>query len=194
MFIAFEGIDGSGKSTISSLLRKYLEDRGWNVVLTHEPQDLSLRHPSHEDAMNGFLMFYKFMADRVSHMSSMEKSLGDGKVVISDRYLLSTLAYQGPLMESFFGDYQRTVQWMMDASRPVKLMPDVTFLMDASPAVTLGRIREKKKDAFEKEEYLTRVREYYLRCKWPNKVVIEATRNLEECFAVVTGTIDALMA
>ena len=194
MFIAFEGIDGSGKSSLSSLLRKYLEDRGWDVILTHEPQDESLRHPSQEDAMNGFLMFYRFMADRVVHMSYMEKFLRDGKVVISDRYLLSTMAYQGPQMESFFGGYQNTVQWMNDASRPVKLMPDITFLMDALPSVTLSRIRDKKKDAFEKEEYLTRVREYYLRCRWPNKVVIDATKSLEECLSVVTGTIDALMS
>ncbi len=193
MFIAFEGIDGSGKSTISSRLAGYLKGKGMELLLTSEPQDESLRHPSQEDAMNGFLMFYRFMADRISHLRTLENSIAEGKIVISDRYMLSTIAYQGPLLEKFFGSYEETMRWMNEASRPVTLLPDVTFLLDAPPALALKRISGKAREAFEREDYLTKVRDYYLRARWPNMVIMDAGLSIEECMTVVIETLEKLL-
>lgn len=90
MFIVFEGIDGAGKTTQAKLLSKYLkDDEGHDVVLTSEPYKLDKTRRHH---------YLDYFADRKKHIDEVIKpALKAGKIVISDRYHLSTLAYQSPL-------------------------------------------------------------------------------------------------
>src|SRR5690349_10884951 len=101
-FISIEGIDGAGKSTISTLLAEKLQESGYAVLLTREPggtvvgakiRELLISSPTGLAAEAGFLLF---AADRAEHVHAVvQPALAAGKIVISDRFSDSSLAYQG---------------------------------------------------------------------------------------------------
>lgn len=143
LFISFEGIDKSGKSTQAKKLVEYLQGRGYDVVATYEPGSTELgqkiRHlvldwKPHGDIDAGAEMFL-FAADRAQHVNTLIRpALAKGKVVISVRYVDSTLAYQG---------YGRGLNLRdLNAIQKVAtggLMPDITVWVD----VDLRTARER---------------------------------------------------
>lgn len=167
MFITFEGPEGSGKSTHIRRLKSYLEGKGRRVLLTREPGGTQvgkfireiLLNP--ESVLDETTEVYLFAADRSEHVSKIIlPALAEGKWVISDRFVDSTLAYQigGRGLPE---DLVRYIN-MISAKG---LAPDLTLLLDVSPEIGIKRaVVNGAADRFEKEkiEFHQRVREKYL--------------------------------
>nr|WP_247676807.1 dTMP kinase [Leisingera sp. HS039] len=153
MFITFEGIDGSGKSTQCRLLAETLRDAGRDVVLTREPggspgaeEIRRLVLEGDPDRWSAETELLLFMAARRDHLErTIEPALTAGKVVICDRFADSTRMYQGLSR----GDLRAAVDQMH------KLMitrePDLTLLIDMDPSTGLARARGRqgKEERFE---------------------------------------------
>ena len=175
-FITFEGIEGSGKSTQIALLSEALHARGHAHVLTREPGGTpageSIRALLLDSATRigppAELLLYA--AARVEHLERIIRpALASGRLVLCDRYLDATRAYQG---------YGRglPLAWIesLHAHEPLRLAPDRTVLIDLDPAIGLGRARRRNRKAvkqaaqdegrFEAEDlaFHRRVRDGYL--------------------------------
>jgi len=192
LFVAIEGIDGSGKTTVSRHLAKSFEDQGIKVFLTREPTEDLPETMIRSNFNNGVALFFLFMADRAKHEDTIAMKLSENYLVISDRFLASSFAYQGPIIEKYFGNFEDTFKWMRMVSMPLKLLPDITFLLDIDPVMAMERIRNREKSLFEKPEYLAQVRKYYLATASSNTVVLNAGLPLEEKLAVMMETINSL--
>lgn len=185
MFITFEGIDGAGKSTQMRLLGGLLMEKGYKAILTQEPRgspfgvsawELAL-HPSLSSTTTA-LVFMSAMAYNLE--STILPSLKAGQVVLCDRWLDSTLAYQG------YGA-GCDIHWLEETARGALngFRPQITFLMDIPVPLALDRIarRKQKQDRFEaSSEYLQRVRDGYLElaATEPERfVVLDATQPID---------------
>ena len=166
MFITFEGPEGCGKSTHSKKLKAYLEARGYGVVLTREPggtlvgKEIRALLLNPESVLDETTEVYLFAADRSEHVSKIIlPALKEGKIVISDRYIDSTIAYQTG-GRGLPEDLVRYVNMVSSKG----LIPDLTILLDVTPEVGLKRATQHNAaDRFEKEtlEFHRRVREVY---------------------------------
>ncbi len=132
LFISFEGIDGVGKSTQADLMESYLSSRGLEVVRTLEPggTDLGveirhlLLHRKGEVSVRSEALLYA--ADRAHHVASkIRPALAKGQIVISDRYLDSSVAYQGAGRQLDLTEVRDLSLWAVD-----NLLPDLTVLLD----------------------------------------------------------------
>ena len=167
MFITFEGPEGCGKSTHSKRLKNYLESKDREVILTHEPGGTQLgKHIREllldpESVLSKNTEVYLFAADRSEHVNKIIlPALSQGKIVISDRFTDSTLAYQiGG--RGFPEDLVRYINMISSGG----LIPDLTILLDVSSEMGIKRATELGSlDRFEKEkiEFHKKVREKYL--------------------------------
>lgn len=160
ILIAFEGIDGAGKTTQANLLRDALTAVGETVILTKEPTNGKWGSLLRESATSGRLPpeeeLKAFEEDRKEHLSTLiEPSLAAGNVVILDRYFYSTVAYQG---------HRRGSPHDIDARMcSFSRIPDITLLLDADPAVCLTRItkRDERPNLFERVDELEGVRSIF---------------------------------
>lgn len=133
MFISFEGIEGSGKSTAQRLLAEHLQGLGYDPLLTREPGGCALGRslrPILLDARTRGLSsraeLYLFLADRAQHVAEVIRpALEAGQTVLCDRYADSTLAYQG-YGRSLDPEHLRRINDMATGG----LMPDLTLLLD----------------------------------------------------------------
>ena len=186
-FIVFEGIDGSGKSTQAKLLKAYLENTNIECVSTLEPTYGRVGTLLHEilsgkEKADPGVIAALFAADRLEHISEMEKSLKEGKTVISDRYYLSSLAYQST-------DLPYEWVYALNERAMSILKPDYTFFVDVSPENSLSRI-EKGRESFEiyeNLEKLSHVRNKYLEIidklsSDENIFIIDGNKPVEEVF------------
>ncbi|HVU60289.1 MAG TPA: dTMP kinase [Mycobacteriales bacterium] len=166
LFIAFEGGEGAGKSTQVQLLAAELREAGYEVVVTFEPgatpigaklrQVLLARESAELSAVAEVLLY---AADRAQHVSEVVRpALERGAVVISDRYVDSTLAYQGAGRSLPDSEVRRLSAWATDG-----LLPDLTVVLDIAPEVGLRR-RGGPGDRLEDEsvEFHRRVRAMFL--------------------------------
>lgn len=147
LFITFEGIDGCGKTTQLSLLRDYLVNKGYDVIVTREPGG---NHQLGKDIRNILLYtkcelddkaeMFLFLADRAQHINKfILPNLKEGKIVLCDRHTDSTLAYQG------YGRGQNLEEiiYLNDiATNNIK--PDLTFLYDIDVATSNLRVGNEK--------------------------------------------------
>ena len=175
MFITFEGIEGSGKSTALLLLAQELERRGFDVLRTREPGGCGLGRairPILLDArtrsLNMRAELYLFLADRAQHVAEVIRpALEAGQIVLCDRYTDSTLAYQG-YGRGLDPEKLRRINEMATGG----LAPDLTLLMDLPVGLGLERaglrnqrqgtvISEGRFDA-ESMDFHERVRQGYL--------------------------------
>ncbi|MEY3662875.1 MAG: hypothetical protein RI919_391, partial [Actinomycetota bacterium] len=140
MFISFEGIDGVGKSTQADLLEAYLVGLSREVVRTLEPggselgRDIRklLLHSGHVDARAEALLY---AADRAHHVATVIRpALADGKVVITDRYLDSSVAYQGAGRILGATEVRELSMWAIQG-----LLPALTVLLDLDAASAVAR-------------------------------------------------------
>lgn len=164
LFVAFEGGDGAGKSTQLELLGQAVAALGREVVVTREPGGTELGAAIRQLLLHGEGVSPRaeallFAADRAEHVASViEPGLARGAVVISDRYVDSTLAYQGARQELAGGELIALSRFATGGR-----VPDLTVLLDVSPAV--GRLRRQGGDdriEAESDAYHSRVREGFL--------------------------------
>lgn len=169
LFIVFEGIDGTGKSTQMRLLAERLRANGKTVELTAEPTDMPdgkrLRQVlAGKEPANNAKIAALFLLDRIGHNTDpeqgIEKMLSDGKTVLSDRYYYSSLAYQGG------GD---DFQWVADMNLncPAIRKPDGCIFLDMEPEDSMARIRARAGEgAVELEIYETLDKQAAIRARF----------------------------
>jgi dTMP kinase len=142
LFFSFEGVEGSGKSTQVKLLAEYLEAKGYEVVLTREPGGSPISDEirkilltSSTDGISPKAELLLFLASRAEHVEKIIRpALEKGKVVITDRYTDSSLAYQGEARSLTMEDVSKLNDFATS-----NLYPDLTFLLDLDPENGLKR-------------------------------------------------------
>ena len=175
MFISFEGIEGSGKTTQIQGVRSYLRHKGHDVVVTREPggskigrQIRSILLDSKNKGLNSLAELLLYMADRAQHLAEIVKPhLSSGKIIICDRYYDATIAYQGYAMGLDIDLISR-----LHGLAFADYKPDITLLLDLPPETGLGRAwrqiengqRTETETRFEEEalDFHRRVRAGYL--------------------------------
>lgn len=201
MFITFEGIDGVGKSTQLDLLEKYLVAEGKEVLRTLEPggtelgQEIRhlLLHRKGDVSPRAEALLYA--ADRAHHVETkIRPALAAGKVVLSDRYFDSSVAYQGAARELDVEEVKQISLWAID-----HLIPDLTVLLDLPADEALARRSNKgtEPDRLEREqlEFFERARSEYLSmASEPRFLVIDATNSVEQIHQQVLGRVTTLLA
>jgi len=158
VFICIEGIDASGKSTQARWLVRNLRRRGFDAIYTTEPSEgevgsfirrYVLQRKRRVPAVVEALLF---AVDRVDHVESrIEPALESGKIVVSDRYVYSSLAYQGAA--------GLDIGWITQINR-MALPPDLVIYLDVPPEVVVKRMR-RRRSVMETLENLRRVQEVY---------------------------------
>ena len=165
-FFVLEGIDGTGKSTVAREVQRLLMEKlNEDVILTAEPTSTwlgdNVRRSNKED-VNPFVETFLFLADRAQHTEHIKGWLTSGKIVLSDRYYASTLAYQGVALRPLLG--AKTFEWLKIINEPVIIRPRVTFLFRLDPEESLARIGGREyKAKFEELAYLRNVELVYER-------------------------------
>jgi len=160
IFIVLDGIDGSGTSTHSKLLAGFLSLKGLNVYITQEPSNSDigklLRTYLKDDRIPASIDALLFAADRVVHFENeIKEKLEEGYIVISDRYIESSIAYQSCQSEKI------TIDWVKDLNKFAG-KPDLTIILDIDPKLSLARKQHKVLDKFEDTSLLEKVRQVYL--------------------------------
>lgn len=156
MFIVFEGIDGSGKSSVISRLKENLERYNQKVKITAEPSRGDIgEYVLSTSGLTPETEALLFTADRAMHTKDIKKWMSKGDIVICDRYFGSTLAYQSAA--------GMDINWLKAINSGVAIRPDVTILMDIDPEISLKRVNARgERSRFEKLNYLRKVRNAYL--------------------------------
>lgn len=167
-FVTLEGGDGSGKSTQAALLERWLADAGHEVVRTREPGGTPLgveirrlvQHTEGHVAPRAEALLYA--ADRAHHIATLVRpALERGAIVLQDRYLDSSVAYQGAGRELEPAQIRDLSLWAVDG-----LLPDLTILLDLDPEVGRARMAEREHAPYDRLEdtgldFAQRVREAY---------------------------------
>ena len=202
LFISMEGPDGSGKSTQIELLKQYFEETGKEVIITREPGGNRISEAIREIILNKeftemsptteMLLYASARAQLISEV--IAPAIDSGKMVISDRFVDSSLVYQGlarglgvenvyEVNKHAIGDY----------------MPDITFMFDLPAEVGLSRKKDQKElDRMELEglEFHKKVAEGYreMAQRFPERItVIDATLPVTEIYGIVVEHVKGLM-
>lgn len=199
VFITFEGIDGVGKSTQLDLLEKYFQSSGKEVLRTLEPggtelgQEIRhlLLHRKGDVSPRSEALLYA--ADRAHHVATkIRPALAAGKVVLSDRYFDSSVAYQGAARELNVDEVRDISLWAVD-----NLIPDLTVLLDLPADLAMARRSSKgtEPDRLESErvEFFERARDEYLRrAQEPRFLIVDARQSIDEIHAQVLERVKSL--
>lgn len=199
IFIAFEGGEGSGKSTQTRILQSWLEAKGLPVLLTREPGGTALgwelRHilldlSSNEVALKTEALL--FAADRAEHMAKViHPALSRGDIVICDRYVDSFIAYENGGRQLHSDDVLRISRWATDA-----LVPDLTILLDIAPHTGLSRRGELDRMESQPIDFHERVRASFLELasKEPDRyLVVDAEQTSEVISAIIKQRCDVFL-
>lgn len=203
IFITFEGGDGSGKSTQAGLLAQWLTDAGHTVVRTREPggttvgdelREIVLHSEGHIDARAEALIF---AASRAQHVAEkVRPALERGEIVLMDRYLDSSVAYQGFARGLGADDVRSISLWATE-----DLLPDLTVLLDVDEDTGRDRLNDARTryDRLEAEErdFHARVRAAYLEiaATEPSRfLVLDASLPVDDLAAAVRTRVSALLA
>lgn len=215
-FIVLEGIDGAGTTTQLNALREHFRTTERRAFFTHEPSDgpvgmlirlalqkrlvganYDLHDPEHPPlpggaAFDADALALLFAADRADHVAAQVlPNLQAGRHVVCDRYLLSTLAYQG---------LHADVDWLVEINRPA-IVPDLTIFLDVPPGEAEARMRGSrwKKEIFETPEQQRRIRARYfelIQRDFPQRgrvEVINASRATEAVTADLLALVDGFL-
>ncbi|MEM3258076.1 MAG: dTMP kinase [Thermoproteota archaeon] len=159
--IAIEGIDGSGKTTVSTEIYSFLSSKGVPIYYSFEPTYTKIGSIIHrflrgEIPLDSHSQALLFAADRLEHLSrEIIPYIKQGKNVILDRYVHSSYAYQGALLND--------LKWIMTINK-FALAPDLAIYIDVPPSVAIRRIRKKGRSnisVYESVRFLGRVRNIY---------------------------------
>ncbi len=202
IFITMEGPDGSGKSTQISRLKEYLEKEGYNVLITREPGGTVISEAIREIILNKDFTEMSPVTEMMLYASARAQliaevvgpAIDNGTAVISDRFVDSSLVYQGmarglgvdtvyEINKVAIGDY----------------MPDVTFMLDLPAEIGISRKKDQKElDRMELEslEFHKKVAEGYrsLAAKFPDRIkTIDATLPIDEICGIIKGEVKHLL-
>lgn len=160
-FIVLEGIDGSGKGTQLALLAERLRATGQRVWLTREPTDGAIGRLIREGLtgaaqLDEATIALLFAADRLAHIETIRQHLNAGEIVLCDRYVLSSLAYNSQSL---------TLEWILQLNSEAdkRLHPDLTLYFDLNEQLAMQRIdaRGDVHERYETQRQLYQVREMY---------------------------------
>ena len=202
LFITFEGGDGTGKSTQVRLLAQWLAEHGRAVVTTREPggtevgtalRDIVLHHRGEVDPRAEALLY---AADRAQHIGTLVRpALERGDIVVQDRYIDSSVAYQGAGRVLDAAEIKRISLWATG-----DLIPDLTVLLDLPGDVARARLAKEQKtfDRLENEhdDFHERVRAGFLQlaADEPDRfLVVDATQEIAQIAHVVRDRVGALL-
>lgn len=177
-FICVEGLDGCGKTTQAKMLVDKLKERGYDALYTAEPSGGKIgifinKYCLHgEKRVSSVVEALLFAADRFEHVEQVIKpALADGKIVVSDRYLYSSLAYQGAT--------GLDLNWIRKVNE-FALIPNLAIYIDVKPEVVVQRLKPKK-SVMENLETQRKVREVYLKFVESGELVkVDGNRGREE--------------
>jgi len=195
MFIVFEGGEGVGKSSQIRLLAKELERRGLSFITTKEPGGTEtgkmIKKILLKKNIPPILELFLFLADRKANVDEViVPAIKSNKIVISDRFSLSTLAYQGYGRGFDIGFLER-----LNREVSLGINPDITFLIDVPPSEALSR--KNVRDRFQMEDiaFHKRVREGYLSLSMKDKKikVIEGERTKEKIHRIVMEELEKIL-
>ncbi len=178
-FIALEGIDGSGKTDLARSLKANLERRAKKVWITSEPTEWFRSYVSIlKDVRDPVSLFLLFTMDRNSHQKEISQKLNEYDYVISDRYLLSSYAYQGYMLEDFFKTIDNTIRWMKEVSSIITVRPDITFYLSIDEKTAIERIKKvRQMDELEKLFNLEKVRKIYEKYLKDDMITIDGLKD-----------------
>lgn len=200
LFISVEGVEGAGKSTQLKKISDYLLAQKQEVLLTKEPGGTQLGHVLRQQLLDPnqiikgeFTEILLFTADRLEHVAQViEPALTQGKIVLCDRYVDSTFAYQA-------GGRQVTESVVRMLTEMAPIMPHLTLLFDCPVEEGLKRVKGRgKMDRFEHEAmaFHNRVRDAYLKMAHENptriKIINTFDRSPDDIFIDVQQWIDAI--
>lgn len=195
-FIVFEGGEGSGKSTILEMIYEYLIENNINCIKTREPGGIQISEDirkiildTKNTSMDGKTEALLYTAARRQHLvERVVPKLNDGVIVLCDRFIYSSLAYQGYARGIGMSDIYQINKFAVG-----EYMPDLNILFDVSPQIGLSRInknkgREINRLDLEKMDFHNKVREGYHKLYEGNKdkfIKIDAEKSIEEVFSEV---------
>jgi dTMP kinase len=159
--LVIDGIDGCGGTTHSNLLKEALESKDFKVHLTQEPSSsdvgILLRKYLKDKTVPPATDALLFAADRVIHYyDEIKDKLDDGYIVISDRYIDSSIAYQSVQSDEI------SIEWIKDINK-FAVKPDLTIILDIDPKIALARKTQEELEKFEDTSFLDKVRDVYLK-------------------------------
>lgn len=200
VFVCLEGGEGGGKTTQSRLLAEWLTGQGYAVRLTREPGDtpvgkelrrivLSPETGDLDDRTEALL----YAADKAEHVETVVlPALARGEVVVTDRYVDSTLAYQGAGRALDTGELEHVARWAT-----ADLRPHLTVVLDLEPSAGLGRFTERDRIEGESLEFHLRVRQRFLELADEDPdhyLVVDARRPVDEIAAAIAERVEPLLA
>ncbi len=199
MLIAFEGGEGAGKSTQARLLAEVLEQRGREVVVTRQPGGTPLGGQIRELVLHGDHVAARaeallFAADKAHHVDQLIKpALARGSVVVTDRYVDSSITYQGAGRELGRDEITALQHWAVGG-----LLPDLTIVLDVTPEVG----RERRGDVHDRLEseadaFHSAVRRGYLELAAADPeryLVLDASQPVERLQAAALDGVDRVLA
>jgi dTMP kinase len=200
VFVCFEGGEGSGKSTQSGLLQEWLQEQGYAVLLTFEPGDtivgrelrrivLSPETGQLSDRTETLL----YAADKSEHVDTVVlPALERGDVVITDRYVDSTLAYQGAGRSLVAEEVEHVARWATH-----DLRPHLTVVLDLDPRRGLSRFAGRDRIEGESIEFHERVRDAFVdmaKADPDHYLVLDARADIDEISAQIQQAVAPLLA
>lgn len=198
LFITFEGADGCGKTTQINLLKNYLINNGYNIILTREPGGKGLGEKLREILLNyngevsDKCEAFLYLADRAQNIDiTIKPALETGKIVLCDRHTDSSVAYQG------YGRMQDIEQIKkLNQLATGSLQPDLTIVFDIDVETSMQRVG-KEKDRMESAgtDFHNRVRHGYLELakQEPERIkVVDATKSIEKIHQEVIELVNSL--
>lgn len=198
-FIVLEGIDRTGKSSLVDLLYSHISKKNKEIVKTHEPTErfgngLNLDGKLGKEEF--LILTALFLRDRMNHNVDIKKWLEKKKIVLCDRYSLSTVAYQGKYMADFLGSRESALNYMGMVCKPFHIMPDLTILITIDLKEAARRnTKEDKLNFFENFEFLKDVQENFLtairnKILCENTLILDGNRPLEDLFRDILKKIE----
>jgi dTMP kinase len=200
VFVCFEGGEGSGKSTQAHVLAERLQAEGYAVLLTFEPGDTSVGKELRRIVLSpetGRLSdrteALLYAADKAEHVDTVvQPALDRGEVVITDRYVDTTLAYQGAGRELRVEEVEAVARWATHGLRP-----DLTVVMDVDPRDGLGRFEGRDRIEAESLEFHDRARRSFLDLAAADPehyLVLDAHGSVDDIGAAVHERLQPLLA
>ena len=190
LLITFEGGEGSGKSTQSKILYDTLKEKGFEVTKTREPGGTKFAEiirqilvQGESNKIDNISELFLFAAARTDHVQNViKKSLKDNKIVICDRFIDSTLAYQG-----YAGNLDLDIVKEVNKISIGEIYPDITFIFDIDPSQGIERAlgENNKETRFEEKDimYHKKIRDGYLSIARDNAhrcIVINGTDDIKQ--------------